>query len=188
MDIPKHVINRGTGAGGANANASGLPFENKTDLLNMLTIQDSSNPYVDRVIFNAHPGTQFLKPKTKTKLHPYMESIKESNIDIGYAHGCKWPDEVYIDPVGKNVFITEKKHQNKGGSVTEKLQTCTVKREFYNDKFPNFKVIYIYTLSDWFRTNCPWELSFVKKNNIPIFWGDESDYKKQIIEFMVNYS
>ena len=42
---------------------------------------------------------------------------------INPAHGCKRPDECFINSETKIVFIIEKKFQKVGGSVCEKIQT-----------------------------------------------------------------
>ena len=53
--------------------------------------------------------------------------------------------------------------------------------------FPNYQIIYIYCLSEWFRTNCIIELNILQKYNIPIFWGDDTKYKSKIVDFIINY-
>ena len=52
--------------------------------------------------------------------------------------------------------IIEVKHQEVKGSVDEKLQTCDFKKKQYIKLFSelNYKVEYIYILSDWFRKEC----------------------------------
>jgi len=75
----------------------------------------------------------------------------EIDTDINQAHGCKHPDECYIDEESKNIFIIEKKFQQIPGSVCEKIQTAQFKRWQYSRTFPNYNIIYIYCLSDWFE-------------------------------------
>ena len=48
------------------------------------------------------------------------------------AHGCKNPDECYIDKESKNMFIIEKKFQQCSGSVCEKIQTPHFKKWQYS--------------------------------------------------------
>ena len=52
--------------------------------------------------------------------------------------------------------IIEVKHQEVGGSVDEKLQTCDFKKKQYIKLFSelNYKVEFMYILSDWFRQKC----------------------------------
>ena len=92
---------------------------------------------------------------------------------INKAHGCKNPDECYIDEENKTIFIVEKKFQQVGGSVCEKIQTSDFKIWQYRRTFPEFEIIYIYCLSDWFKYNCKAEIEYLefKGNEIYVEWG-----------------
>ena len=76
-------------------------------------------------------------------------------------NGCKEPDEAYICMKLKLIFIIEKKFQQCSGSACEKLQTGGLKQYHYSRKFPEFKVIYIFCLSDWFKEHCKQELNYI---------------------------
>jgi len=114
-----------------------------------------------------------------------MKKYIDKNINKG--HGCKNPDECYIDLKKKNIFIIEKKFQQVNGSACEKIQTSEFKYWQYSRTFPNFNVIYIYCLSKWFKDNCKAEIEFLEYKNIPIFWGFCEDYTDNIINYIVNY-
>ena len=79
------------------------------------------------------------------------------------------------------------KFQQVGGSVCEKIQTSEFKIWQYNRTFPQYKIVYIYCLSDWFKDNCQAEIEYLNYRNVPVFWGNNPEYKKNIIEFIVNY-
>ena len=85
--------------------------------------------------------------------------------DICKAHGCKQPDECYIDENNKVVYIIEKKFQQTSGSVCEKLQTPDFKLWQYTRTFPQYRIVYIYCLSDWFKKNCIAELEYLEYKN-----------------------
>ena len=102
------------------------------------------------------------------------------------AGGCKYPDEAYINESKKYLYIIEKKFQQCKGSVCEKIQTGLFKKEHYSKLFLNYKIIYIYCLSDWFKLNCKSEIDHLNEKNIPIFWGNDINYKNSIIEFIHN--
>jgi hypothetical protein len=114
-----------------------------------------------------------------------MEKHIDKNIEK--AHGCKNPDECYIDEENKNIFIIEKKFQQCNGSVCEKIQTPDFKIWQYKRTFPEFNIVYIYCLSEWFKKNCKAELEYLEYKSIPIFWGNSSTYKEDIIYFIINY-
>ena len=84
-------------------------------------------------------------------------------------------------------FIIEKKFQQCSGSVCEKIQTPDFKLWQYSRTFPDYTIIYIYCLSDWFKKNCKAELEYLDFKNIPYFWGISETYKDDIINFILNY-
>lgn len=177
-----NIKNRGTGAGGSNTNKNGLPYEELTDLNDRLTII-KKNKFCDIIKFN---NNEKLFSKTKqANLFKYMKD--EINKNIEKAHGCKNPDECYIDEESKNMFIIEKKFQQTSGSVCEKIQGAPFKREHYSRTFPNYNIIYIFCLSDWFKKNCIAELKYLNENNIRYFWGNSETFKDDIINYIINY-
>ena len=153
-------------SGGKNTNKNGLNFENDTLL-------------EDEQINN------FVKIK-KNKLRITMKNINEKNLSIKEGHGCKEPDEVYIDKTNKKLLLLEKKFQNCSGSVCEKLQTCIFKKKNFEKQYPNFSIIYVYILSSWFLDNCIAELDYLEENNIKYFIGNKINYKNLIKEFIEN--
>ena len=86
-----------------------------------------------------------------------------------------------------HIFIIEKKNQNGPGSVCEKIQTSDFKKWQYSRLFPQYNIIYIYCLSDWFKTSCMAEIEYLNEKNVPVFWGNSENYKQDIINFIVNY-
>jgi hypothetical protein len=108
-----------------------------------------------------------------------MESIGFGNLDL--CHGCKKPDEIYIDMSNKIIFWIEKKNQNVPGSVSEKLQTAHCKRYSLEKNFPGFQIEYIFMLSNFFKTGHTAELDYLKMINVPVFYIDE---KHKIIDYI----
>ena len=177
-----NLVNRGTGAGGANTNLNGLSFEQLTDLITLFTIQESGKfhrtikfPGNDRV-FEIAKQANFFK---------HMES--EADPNVLRAHGCKNPDEVIIDRVNRKIFIIEKKNQNRSGSVCEKIQSGPFKIQHYQKTFPDWKVVYIYTLSSWFFDNMKPSIEYLRREGIPVFRGNSDTYKQELIDFILNY-
>jgi len=115
-----------------------------------------------------------------------MTEYNHINLDINYGHGCKRPDECYIDNIKKTLYIIEKKFQQCTGSVCEKIQTPDFKIWQYSRTFPEYKIKYIYCLSDWFKLNCKAELEYLAYKNIKVFWGNDLKYKDKIIEYIIN--
>lgn len=180
IDYPiDQIINKGSGAGGANTNKHGLYFEEITDLKTKYTKIARHS-----IIFNNH-DTIFRLPKYK-----YIRKELETHIDpiINNAYGCIRLDEYYINEAKKQIFIIEKKYQQVNGSVCEKIQTCMFKKWYFNTLLPGHTVIYIYCLSDWYKQKCQTELIYLYQQSVPVFWGQDPNYKSSIIDFMVNYT
>ena len=184
--VKTKIMNKGTGAGGLNTNKNGLKFEELTNFKDRYeSIQPSRNGIGSEVKFKGHLRT-FIKV-SKSALHKYMNKIGEKNMTLKPAAGCKEPDEAYIDLEKNIVFIIEKKFQQESGSVDEKLQTGCFKQSHYKELFPNFKIYYMYCLSDWFKRN-EYEsvLNYLTNGGIPVFWGNSETCKENIIDFITN--
>ena len=182
VNTPHKIINKGTGAGGSNTNKNGIPYEEITDLDDRLIIIEKNN-FSSKIRFMNNEKT-FIKTKQSNLFKCMKDDI---NQEIEKAHGCKNPDECYIDKELKNMFIIEKKFQQCSGSVCEKIQTPDFKLWQYSRTFPKYNIIYIYCLSDWFKKNCIPELEYLDYKNISYFWGNSETFKDDIINFMVNY-
>jgi len=179
--------NKGTGAGGANTNKTGLFYENTTSLMDMYTVlsectSEKKTSTVQYIKFNNY--TQTYVYASKNDFIKYMDPDKKNE----YAHGCKSPDECYIDETNKKIFIIEKKYQAVSGSVCEKIQSGPFKQWHFTRIFPEYRIIYMYCLNDWFKTHCKVELEYLKEHSIPIFWGDSSSYKTDIVDFICKHS
>ena len=175
--------NKGTGAGGSNANKHGLSYEELTDLNDMITIIKKKKYHM--LIKFKGTDTKFIKPN-RSALFKYLKD--DLNSDVPSAHGCKRPDECYINSVTSTIFIIEKKFQQCKGSVCEKIQTPDFKIWQYSRTFPSYNIVYIYCLSDWFKDNCKAELQYLAYKNIPVFWGNDKNYKEKIIKYLTTYN
>ncbi len=181
MKENQNIKNRGTGAGGANTNKNGLTYEEKTNL-------DSEFEIIRKC-----KNFKIIKFKLSQKELKYTKQgsffkTMENDVDktIPKAHGCKNPDECFIDYENKIIYIIEKKFQQISGSVCEKIQTSDFKKWQYRRTFPQFKIHYIYCLSDWFKENCKAELQYLEYTEIPVFWGNDKEYKNKIKKFILN--
>jgi hypothetical protein len=118
------IINKGTGAGGANTNVTGKSFEQKTENETRLL----ASGFIRKQI----PGCE----KTKTGYYLVKETSQDRSIvyltqgglKAYFSHFfkkemCRHPDEAYLFRNGDNytLKILEKKNQNGSGSVDTKL-------------------------------------------------------------------
>lgn len=185
-DSQQNIINKGTGAGGSNTNKNGLSYEDRTELIKDYDFIEIKkiDKYTSEIVFLQNMNKSFLQ----TKQSGFFLCMKEyKDVEITKAHGCKNPDDCYIDLVKKTIFIIEKKFQQTSGSVCEKIQTPHFKKWQYKRTFPGWNIVYIYCFSDWFKKNCVAELEYLQEMNIPVFWGNSLTYKQDIIKFIINY-
>lgn len=176
------VQTKGVGAGGSNTNKNGLPYEELTDLGTEYQ-EHTTNETSSVITFNSYPEIKLILTKQSKMFQCMTHAIDETVIK---AHGCKNPDECYIDESKKIIFIIEKKFQQVSGSVCEKIQTPDFKIWQYSRTFPKYKIIYIYCLSSWFEKNCKAELEYLKSKQIQVFWGNSLTYKNDIIQYIIS--
>jgi len=181
------IINKGTGAGGANTNLYGKQFEDKTN----------NQPRLLEMGYTKHSFTN--KPKNvydyylsktfddktiyfvlQNGLKKYMKT--KYNIDM-----FRCPDEAYIIEYNngrKIIKILEKKEQNVSGSVETKLWAGpSLKREYELVLGTAFEVLYGFCVSEYLIQKMN---SMEKKytilntifieNNIAVLSGDDENY------------
>ena len=193
----KETHNKGTGAGGSTTNHNGIAFEMKTANEHRLL----SSGFVRNPI----PG------KEKTKYGYYLAKVDEKHtIHFVTQNGLKYymahfhqkdlfreVDEAYIviDNSTRNstVKVLEKKNQNGGGSVEDKLLNG------YHFKFveypgclgETFKVDYAFCISAFLKKqymsdHLKWKIirKENEKNKIPVLFGDDEDYYSKLDEWI----
>ena len=158
---------------GSKTNRNGLKFESKTSL---------SEYYVEEHVRFKKDGPMFILGN-KSKLKKYMIAKGEYS-NVGDAHGCIQPDECYINEESKTIFIIEKKSQRVQGSACEKIQSADFKKWQYGRLYPNYSIVYIYCLSNWFKDNCKSELEYLAYKGVPVLFGDDADYKTKMIDLL----
>lgn len=199
------VVNKGTGAGGANTTKNGKAFEEKT----------SNEPRLLSFGFVKHNIPS--KKGKKAKYDYYLEkSTKDGSIVYltqgGMASYFMWkfniemvryPDEAYLIQRGDTYIlrVLEKKNQNVKGSVDTKLlagpgmleeyQLCiegllSSEDDATSSKIPrkaNFTVQYAFCLSAFLQemymsNDTKWKhmRTINERHGITVFFGDEEDY------------
>jgi hypothetical protein len=179
------LINKGTGAGGANTNFHGKKFEEQTNNEHRLLKQG-----FNKVSINKTKYGYFLEKRIDDKrvvfvsqngLKVYMKHFHDKNM-------FRCPDEAYIIYQDKNpvtiIKILEKKEQNVEGSVIDKLwDGPSCKREYQLVLGKEFQIEYAYCVSDFLKkklTSC--EKKFIilnqihEESGIHILFGSNEDY------------
>ena len=133
--------------GGAQTNINGLRFERDTDLLRVIDSISEYNVEGNKIYSNSNLVAEYF-----SKHSLYTSFLEPNGIDYRkYISAKLLPDDAFI--VRNTCYIIEKKYQNVGGSVDEKLVTFTFKKEQYQKMFAplNINVEFYYLLNDWFE-------------------------------------
>jgi hypothetical protein len=172
------IINKGTGAGGANTNKTGKPFEENTNNVKQM---------LDRgFVTHKHGVTKTFEDKTVVIVSQRnLANYAKDKFGINDIYRC--PDEAYIIEYasGKKVIkILEKKMQNVDGSVETKLLAGpSLKREYELMFGPDFEIQYGLCVSEFLQkkiTSGTIKYNNLQKilaeNNIPILFGNDANY------------
>lgn len=191
------IINKGTGAGGANTNLYGKKFEEKTNN----EIRLLADGYI-KSSFTKNPKkaydyylSKIYEDKTvvfvlQNGLKKYMKG--KYNIDL-----FRCPDEAYIIEynTGKKIIkILEKKEQNVEGSVETKLWSGpSLKREYELVLGSDFEVYYGFCVSDFLKKKMvSTEPKYIilnqilKESNLDVLFGDDEDYFQRLDQWFNN--
>ena len=154
--------NKVTGAGGANTNKNGLPFEK-----NIKKYKNKTKCVIGTVTYNYLEQGDFKK---------FMYDIYDDNWGKDFH-----PDGAYVSDDRKTVFILECKHQNCSGSVDEKLITAPTKLKLYKKKYPSVENFHFaFVLNKWWFGR-PEYTGFIKQleeDGIKFFWVDKREEVK----------
>jgi hypothetical protein len=170
-----------TGGQGGAKTLTGLHFERKVDLRNLLSKIPGYR--VTKIPNKAGMGVFFEGELVARcfKKQEFYKFLDECKIDWKKALSRKLlPDDAMLVIVRETLFIIEVKYQQVAGSVDEKLQTCDFKRKQYLKLVAplGLKVEYVYVLNNWFKkleykdvldyiqsVNCHY-----KFNELPLAW------------------
>jgi hypothetical protein len=198
-NVINKLINKGTGAGGANTNKNGLSFEQNTSIEKILetkeyvkTCMNYKNKKCYYYTYNDKENNQEIIYFTKNGFKLYFRE----NFDI---KPYKEPDEAFLIKKNDNFHlkILEKKNQNVNGSVEEKLKTGDFTRKEYemivnNENNNKFKVSFAFCISkflqDKFESNNIKYINMkkiMKEQNIDIFYGENEDYYEKIYKWII---
>jgi hypothetical protein len=194
-DFPDVLVNRGTGAGGANTNKSGKTFEQKTENESRLLAagfikkpiveknKAKFNYFLERII----SPTSSIVYLTQGALKLYFKSV--FSIEM---HRC--PDEAYLFRQDNKYLlkILEKKNQNVAGSVDTKLMAGNgfirdYKKCLRDVDGKTFDVQYAFCISDFLKQDYVSDCQkfrnlreILEEDGIAVLFGDDEDYYQQL--------
>ena len=180
------VVNRGTGAGGANTNANGLPFEKLTANESRLSEKGFARKEIPGnksknafYLMKEISETESITYLTKSGLKAYCKHFFKKEM-------CREPDEAYLFKKGDSytLKILEKKNQNTSGSVDVKLLAgAGFIAEYEYLLGENFTVEYAFCLSAYLQKEYEGKSKksealrhVLKKQAITVLLGENADY------------
>lgn len=183
---PITLVNRGTGAGGANTNASGKPFEKKTENESRLL----ANGFVRKSIPGYKGKNDFYLEKMESPTKGVIY-LTQGGLKSYFAHFFKkemfrCPDEAYLfrDGDSYTLKVLEKKNQNVAGSVDTKLLAGPGFLEEYQLCLGvAFRIRYAFCISDFLKKEyisdaLKYEIlrKINEKHGIAVLFGDDENY------------
>lgn len=183
------IINKGTGAGGANTNYYGKQFEENTNNQQRLLEMGYEKKYFTQTSKNTQDNYDYLSKtfEDKTVVNVSQEGLKKYcknkyNIEI-----IRKPDEAYIIEYTngvKVIKILEKKEQNVEGSVETKLWAgLALKREYELVLGTEFKVVYGFCVNKFLQNkfvSCDKKYmilnQILQENDIAVLFGEDENY------------
>lgn len=174
------LTNRGTGAGGANTNATGGAFERRTSNEPRLLADGFVRTDMDRTT-NGYYLSKTLEDGMHVVFTKQGGFGRYMQIQFGKSVSRN-PDEAYIiTRAGVTwVRILETKNQNVDGSVDTKLLAGPAFVKLYKKK-TGMDVKYAFCVSDFLKQKClsaRWrdEFEILESDCIPLLFGDDPDY------------
>jgi hypothetical protein len=187
------IINKGTGAGGANTNLYGKIFEEKTNNETRLLEQGFTKTAMNKKTkFGYYLSKTFEDKKIvfvlQSGLKEYIKTFY--NIEL-----FRCPDEAYIIEYnnGRRVIkILEKKEQNVEGSVDTKLLAGPIFKEEYFEALEGiFEVEYAFCVSKFLQEKIQSQdkkyiifNKIMKRHYISILFGNDDDYFEKFDEWL----
>ena len=180
------IINRGTGAGGANTNINGKSFEEKTSneqrLLSAGFIKKKIPGYKGKnayYLVKEMSPTESITYLTQGGLKAYFEHFFKKEM-------CRQPDEAYLFRTGTTytLKVLEKKNQNTTGSVDTKLLAGPGFIEEYQILLGDaFTVHYAFCISAFLKKDYVSDTVKYKalrtineRHGIKVLYGDDANY------------
>lgn len=180
------LVNRGTGAGGANTNANGKTFEKKTENESRLL----ASGFVRKTIPGCKGKNDFYLEKmespTKGIIYLTQGGLKSYFAHFFNKEMFRCPDEAYLfrDGDSYTLKVLEKKNQNVAGSVDTKLLAGPGFLEEYQLCLgAAFRIRYAFCISDFLKkdyTSDSLKYQILRKINekhgITVLFGDDDTY------------
>jgi hypothetical protein len=193
------IINKGTGAGGANTNNNGKSFEALTNNQSKLIEQGYEKHIINKNKYGYYYKKQFEDKEIVYVLQAGFKTYMNKMYNIDNAELFREPDEAYIITykTGRQVIkFVEAKTQNVEGSVDIKLLAAPIFVEEYKMALDDkFEIEYLLCLDTYFQKEFEKKdkkgkyrilEKILEKFKIPVLFGKDSDYFEKLNNYIMN--
>lgn len=187
----KKVINRGTGAGGAQTNINGKKLENRVrDIVsNASKVKNTIYTGKTSKITGNTPKITEIEINDKTFIRApetMFEKWEKENgkKDIKKLHGSKRPDDCLINLIDKVIIWLECKVQKGKGSKCEVLQSSTKKIRNLKRRFPDYTINYVYILDTYYKKCAEAEIADLDEDGIPYIFDTDPEFEKKLLNLI----
>ena len=188
LSLKNPIVNKGTGAGGANTNLNGKKFEKSTDNESRLLESGYTKHFFEGKQKEIHGYYLIKKFEDKTITFVLQNGLKTYMKNKYNIKLFRNPDEAYIIEYnnGKKVLkVLEKKAQNGAGSVDTKLWSAQMlKTEYqYMLRKEKFEIEYAFCVNNYLKEKMFTEEKYIilytillPDISVPVLFGDDTDY------------
>jgi hypothetical protein len=186
------ILNRGTGAGGANTNVSGKGFEEKTNNARRLL----ANGFVRKSIGKKGYYLEKILTPTNTIVYLTQTGMKAYFSHFFNKKLFRCPDEAYLFRNNDKYIlkVLEKKAQNVSGSVIDKLQIGHyMQYEYRTCLGENFEFQYAFCLSAFLKSEYMSDThrfqilrEYNQKEKVEVLFGDDENYFELLDKWINN--
>tara|TARA_B100001559_G_C16501244_1_gene623459 strand:- start:4385 stop:5059 length:675 start_codon:yes stop_codon:yes gene_type:complete len=189
----ENVVNRGTGAGGAQTNINGNKLEKRVrNLISEKFTRVGKPIFMGKV--SEITGEQTIIEEGEINNQKYIRAYERAFIEWEKTHGkipqepklmgSKQPDDCLINEESKTINLLECKSQQTTGSVAEKLQTATKKIRNLKRRFPGWNINYFYILDPYFKKKAKAEIADLDEDGIPYIWSDDEEFEQKLLNLL----
>jgi hypothetical protein len=189
------IVNRGTGAGGANTNANGKPFEDETSNEPRLLADGFKKTVLSRTskygyYLTGEYDEYSVVFMSQSGLKSYIKA--QWGIDL-----WRNPDEAYLitfnNPDERPILkILEKKEQSVEGSVETKLMSGAAFRREYEIALGDRAIVhYAYCVNQFLKNKLESNerkyntlKQILEEDKVPMFYGQDADYFEKLDEWI----
>ena len=201
--VEETVVNRGSGAGGANTNKNGKAYEESTCFEKLICDEEWEKKILDK---KTKYGHYWVKITDTCRIVKISQGGLKKFVEKFYPGQTRCPifrcpDEAYFiiphDQSKRTILkILEKKSQHRKGSVDTKILAAPGFIKEYEKVFLHkLDIQYAFNLNSWWKHEFEqkkdkWDIALenLHEINVPIFFGEDKNYKQMLNDWICSFN